>query len=391
VRPFRVLSLSALALGSLCFTAPLAAQSSMFGVNGLGLPGRPLTPRTLATGGSFGLFDAESDLNPAALAELKSVAAGLVSATAWRDWEAPAGTASLRGSRYPLFFIAGPLPKTRLGLGLSAGSYADRDFALASSDTIQLRGVPVTTHDTLAALGGLSEVRFGFGLSMSRRNSLGAAIYWITGSSRMSAHRVFSDTTIAPSRQSGELSYQGLGMSLGLTHRFSDQLRMAVLVRSDGEANVRLDGRHAYYVDLPYTFSVGVQARSSRRLTIGVAGSFRTWSGANSDLVEQGGVGAINTLELAAGAELARSARHPGTLPIRFGVRYADLPFPIVTGQRPKEFSLSAGTGGLFAQDRAGIDISAEYAWRSEGSPYKEQALTIVFGLSIRPYGPGQR
>lgn len=391
MRLSRVLTLSALALGSLCLTAPLAAQSSMFGVNGLGLPGRPLTPSTLATGGSFGLFDGESDLNPAALADLKSVAAGLVVANAWRDWDVPAGTASLRGSRYPLFSIAGPVPRTRLGVGVSAGTYADRDFSLASSDTIQLRGAPVTTHDTLTALGGLSEVRLAIGFASSRRTSLGAAVYWITGSSRMSAHRVFADSTIAPSRQSAELSYQGVGMALGLTHRLSDQLRLAVLVRSDGEAAVRRDGSHVYDVDLPYTFSVGAQARPSRRMTIGVAGSFRTWSGANSDLLEQGGVGAYNTLELAAGAEVARSLGHPSTLPLRFGVRYAELPFPIVAGQRPREVGLSAGTGGRFAQDRAGIDVSAEYAWRSEGSPYKERALTIAFGLSIRPYGPGKR
>ena len=44
-----------------------------------------------------------------------------------------------------------------------------------------------------------------------------------------------------------------------------------------------------------------------------------------------------------------------------------------------------------FAQERAAIDLSLEHAWRSEGSQYKERAFTLIFGLSIRPYGAGVR
>ena len=59
----RLLLLSALILAP----AGAAAQSSQFGVRGLGMPGRPLTARAFATGGAFGLFEGESGLNPAAL------------------------------------------------------------------------------------------------------------------------------------------------------------------------------------------------------------------------------------------------------------------------------------------------------------------------------------
>ena len=41
--------------------------------------------------------------------------------------------------------------------------------------------------------------------------------------------------------------------------------------------------------------------------------------------------------------------------------------------------------------NRAGIDLSLEHAWRSEGTPYKERAFMLGFGLSIRPYGEAQR
>jgi hypothetical protein len=67
------------------------------------------------------------------------------------------------------------------------------------------------------------------------------------------------------------------------------------------------------------------------------------------------------------------------------------LPFPIVAGGRPREWAVSLGTGARFAQERAGVDVALEQTWRSQGSPYKERGFSVVFGLSIRPYGPGGR
>ena len=58
---------TALLFGLALLTTPagLQAQSSQFGVRGLGIPVRPLSPRAIATGGAFGLFDLESSVNPA--------------------------------------------------------------------------------------------------------------------------------------------------------------------------------------------------------------------------------------------------------------------------------------------------------------------------------------
>lgn len=365
----------------------LAAQSSMFGIRGLGFPGRPLTPRTRATGGSFGLFDPESDLNPAAIASQTAVTAGFVLAPTRRHWEAPAGTASIRETRFPLIYVGGPVPGSKLGVGISIGSYADRDFRLASIDTVTIRGQPVETSDTLSSLGGLSEIRIASGVMLGSKTGIGGGFYFITGSSRVDARRHFADTTFAPLRQTAELSYHGIGFSLGITHQLTPAIRLAATVRSDAKAKVDLDSTRAYTVDLPFTFAAGIQARASNRLTLAASGTYRTWSGANSDFLAQGAPGSRNTLELNAGGEYARNLRRPSRLPVRLGVRYADIPFPIKEGGKPKEFSISAGTGTRFAQERGGVDLTLEQAWRSEGSAYKERAFTLILGLSIRPYG----
>jgi hypothetical protein len=381
------------ALLLLVLAAPcgLLAQSSMFGVRGLGLPGRPLTPRARATGGSFGLFDPQSDLNPAALVGQATVTAGFVLSPSWRHWETPAGSEGLRETRFPLIFVGGPIPGSRVALGVSIGSYADRDFKLASTGNITIRGATVGVTDTLASLGGLNEIRLSGAVALGAHTTLGGGFYFITGSSRVDARRHFEDTTFTPIRQTAELSYKGFGVSVGITHDLSNAVRLAALIRSDSKADVDVDSIRAYSVDLPYTVAAGVQVKASRRLSLAASGSYRTWSGANSDLLAQGSLGSRNTLELSAGAEVTRNLRRPTNLPLRLGVRYAELPFPVVTGGKPTEFGISAGTGTRFAQDRAGVDLAIEQVWRHEGPAYKERAFTLILGLSIRPYGEARR
>lgn len=365
----------------------LVAQSSIFGVRGLGHPGRPLTPAARATGGSFAPFDAESDGNPAALGQMRVVTGNFVMAPTWRRWESPAGDASLRESRFPLVSVGGPVPGTRVGLGVAFGSYADRDFRLSSTDTILVRGVPVGVNDTLSSLGGLNEIRFGAGMVLGKRTLVGAAAYWITGSSRMEARRSFADTSFISVRQSAELSYQGFGLSLGLIHEVRNNLRVSLYARSDGKVDVDRDSSGVTSIDLPYTIGAGVQFRPHRRLTLAGAGVYRTWSGANSDFQAQGGAGADNTLDLSFGGEWVRNTRRSTSLPLRFGVRYAQLPFPLDAGDQPHEVTLSMGTGLRFAQERAGFDVSLEQAFRSASGAYKERAFSLVLGLSVRPYG----
>src|SRR5260221_141141 len=80
---------------------PAAAQSSEFGVRGLGIPLRPISVRAGGTGGAFGLFDAESGLNPASIALVGYVTASFQTVQAWRRSETPAGSASVQDNRFP--------------------------------------------------------------------------------------------------------------------------------------------------------------------------------------------------------------------------------------------------------------------------------------------------
>ncbi|HUF35281.1 MAG TPA: hypothetical protein VMN37_04980 [Gemmatimonadales bacterium] len=359
-------------------------QSSQFGIRGLGQPGRPFSARATGTAGAFGLFDGESSLNPAALDGTATVTALFTGVQSFRSVENPAGSESLRESRFPLIGVAGPLRRFPVVLGLSYSSYTNRDFTLATTDTLVLRDLPVPVADTLSSRGGISDLRFAGSYRLAPGWAVGAAFHVLTGSSRMAFDRSFDDPDYSPVSQRAELSYAGVGASIGTVRQLTPGLAVAALVRSDGHAGVDRDSVRATEVDLPYTFGLGLRWRLTPRLEMATQGLFRTWSGANSDLLADGAPGAKNTIQVAVGGEYVGDPRRPFRRPLRFGARYGTLPFPILDGPQPREFAAALGTGIHFAQQRAGIDLGLEYFRRTAGE-YSEKGLLVTVGVAVRP------
>jgi hypothetical protein len=269
-------------------------------------------------------------------------------------------------------------------LGVSFSNYTSRDFTVATEDTLDLRGVPVGVTDSFSSRGGLNDLRFAGAYRVQDRWTFGAGFHVITGSNRLETQRVFSDPSFLSSSQRAEISYAGVGLSAGVIRQFGARFAIAALVRSDEHVNVDRDSVRVGRIDLPYTFGLGLRVQPSEQLELGVQGLMRTWSGANSDLLEQGGTGAENTVEVAGGLQYVSDPKRPNRRPIRLGARYATLPFPLVPGEQGHEFGLSVGSGVRFAQQRAGIDLSVEHLWRSEG-PYSERAFVVSLGISVRP------
>ena len=362
----------------------LPAQSFQFGVRGLGFPGRALAVRSLGSGGGFGLFDPESSQNPAAMANVVALTSVFTISQGFQQVENPAGSASVRGTRFPQLMVAGPVRAVPAAVGFSFSNYTSRDFTLATSETIDLRGVPVGVSDTLSSRGGLNDFRIAGSYRLGSRWAVGGGFHIISGSNRLTSTRVFDDPGYLPSRQRSELSYAGVGVSVGVMGQFGTNFGLSAMARADGHVNVDRDSTRVGTVDLPYSFGLGVRWRPVASLDLAGQALLRTWSGANSDLLAMGGTGAKNTVEVAAGAEYTADPRRPYRRPIRFGARYATLPFPLVLGQQGREIGVSAGSGIRFAQQRAGIDLAVEHVWRSEGV-YSENGFLISLGVSVRP------
>jgi hypothetical protein len=362
----------------------VGAQSSQFGVRGLGFPGRALAVRAMGTGGAFGLFDPESSQNPAALASVANLTSVFTITQGFRSVENPAGTASLRNTRFPQLMVAGPVLRLPASVGFSFSNYTSRDFTLATGATVDLRGVPVSVTDTFSSRGGLSDFRIAGSYRFGTQWAVGGGFHIISGSNRLTSTRIFGDPQYLSSRQRSELSFAGIGVSVGVTRQFGPNFAVSALARSDGHVNMDRDSVRVGTIDLPYTLGLGLRWRLSPKLDVGGQTLVRTWSAANSDLLALGGTGAQNTVEAAVGAEYTSDPRRPYRRPIRFGARYATLPFSLLPGQHGREFGVSAGSGVRFAQQRGGLDLALEHVWRSEGA-YSENGFILSLGILVRP------
>lgn len=373
-------------LVSFCALIPglATAQSSQFGVRGLGAPGRMVSAHAVGSAGAFGLFDPESSLNPASLSGLPTLTATFTGLQDFRHVENPAGAKSVRESRFPQLAVAGPIKSLPLALGISFSNYASRDFTLASSDEILLRGVSVPVSDTFSSRGGLSDLRFAGAYKIQDSWVVGGSFHLITGSNRITSVRAFADTRFHTATQKAEISYAGVGFDVGVVRHFGPNFSLGATARSDGHLIVDRDSTRVGQVDLPYSFGFGVRWRPLQSLDLATTVIARTWSGANSDLLAQGGTGSENTVQVAVGGELTPDLRRPNRRPIRFGVRYGTLPFLLVPGEQPTEFGVSLGSGVRFAQQRAGIDLGLEHVWRSAGV-YSERAFLVTLGVTVRP------
>ena len=382
----RALVLALCALGA---PAAAHAQSSQFGVRGLGFPGRSTSVQSMGAGGAFSYFDAASSTNPAALTQARSFTAAFTLLQNYRSSRVVDVSASGRDTRFPQMAIAGPIRGTPFSFGVSFSNLTDRDFEIASTTTVPIRGIPVEVHDTLASTGGISDLRVAAAYAAGGWN-FGAGGHVITGSNRVELDRVFVDSTYAPLRQRSEISYAGAGFSAGVSRTFGERLALAGMVRIDGEASIDRDSGRVAEVQLPLTFGGAVRWRPSSRLAVGGQAIVRQWSRADEALRALGGTGARDAVDLSAGIEITRNARRVQHRPIRVGARFATLPFPVESGATVREFGLSLGTGLRFAQDRAGVDhagvdFSLERVWRGARGGFRESAWLIGVGITVRP------
>jgi hypothetical protein len=221
---------------------------------------------------------------------------------------------------------------------------------------------------------------------------VGGGFHLITGTDRLVAKRVFSDSNFVTVVQGTELSTTAIGVSVGVNHAFSSRLSVAAMVRKDFDATVNIDS--AQYggstgvggtYGLPWTLAAGMTAQVRSGLAVALAAQYRAWSATDSFLVAFEAPGSGDTFEVTAGAELATSSRRLAQFPIRFGARYGTLPFKVDETTQPYEFAVSLGGGGRFARDRAGIDMSLERVWRRGGEGRSETAWLLYTGINIRP------
>ena len=365
-------------------TSRAGAQASEFGTRALGLPVLPLSARAQGMGGGIAMFDPDNPLNPAAIWLTQRGTATFSVRQYWRTSENPFGIADGNDTQFPLVMVTGPIGP-RWDFSVSVSAYSDRTFALALVDTIDIRSTPVGINDTLISKGGVNDIQVAAAFTVTNRLSFGLGLHVLTGTNRFEYHRVFSDSSYVPVRIKNELSFSGPGISAGFTAEPFKRVRLAGMARWDGDLAFYKDSTKVSDIPMPLTFAAGIQVAAGDRFTLAGHGLYRNWSVADESIKERGGLGAENAAEAAFGLEWTRNTRKPFKFPFRAGVRYAQLPYPIIEGSRGSELQLSLGTGFRFTANRGSVDFAVERAWRDDNAGLKEKSFMFTFGVGIRP------
>ncbi len=379
LRPLAITALLLLA------TTPLSAQNSVFGIAGLGFPGRSLGARARALGGGVSSFDRESGVNPAAAGAFRTVGAGFSVLSSNRDYEALGSQiSSLKDTRFPSAVVGSNIGGGRFSFSIGYSLFMERTYDITTTSQLNLRGETVTAEDRVGSNGGISDMRFALARRFGEAVWFGVAAHFVSGSTRSSVSRVFSNPLFETVAQAETIEYFANGVSIGFITVPSDKFQIGASFRHDSDIRVETGSGEASDVDLaPIQFNGGVVFRPQLAIRWSASFGWKKWSSASADLTRIGLGQSFDTFEVGSGIEVGGAGPGTSPIPLRFGVRYAQLPFSVNSDQ-PTEINLSFGTGVRFASERASLDVTFERAIR-DGAGANEKAWLLTLGVGVRP------
>jgi len=347
----------------------LAAQDSQFGIRGLGTPGKVESVRARSAGGAFAPFDPFSSLTDASLIDVRRLTGSITGAMSRRTVQANGSESPLRGTRFPVFVIAGPLNR-RIVIGAGFSTYLDRTFGIGLQDTIDIRGTPVPITDQVTSDGAVTDLRFSVAGRVNRWIALGGGFHVLTGSTRVVATRTFGDTSYRNTTARAQVAYGGKAASVSALIDLTSALRLSGWYRADSKLDADILGKPVASNDLPNSYGAGVQWRLGAQLTVAGMAAWRDWTASAAN--------GHNTFNWSFGTEIGQ----PGS-GLRLGARGGQMPFG-ADAQPPTEVGLSAGLGKQFSAGRGRIDFGIEHLDR-KGTGLNERIWTFLLGLTVRP------
>jgi hypothetical protein len=360
--------------------AEAAAQTSVFGIRGLGHPGRMESARGRGLGGGFAALDPGSPVNPAAVAGVGPIRVQLLAETDLRGYQiGGVSVDGLSSTRFPLGMVSGRIASTPFSFALSYTQYTERSYDLTNSDTIEIRGAPVGYEERTTSRGGMSDLRLALGYLIGSRVRLGVAGHLLTGSAKLQFQRTFADSAYRAYQVETDEQLDGLGVSIGAMWTPLPRLALGLTARSDTRAEITVDSAVVGSVDLPVTLAGGLQFAPARPVRLSATATWQSWGGADADLSAH----AFDTWALGLGLELGGPETGVSRLPLRLGYRYATLPVS-PTDDQPTEATFALGAGGTFAGGRGIIDLAVERVYRNGGGA-RETAWQMLWMVTVRP------
>jgi hypothetical protein len=365
---------------SLLTAATATAQNSVFGVHGIGFPGRPFSARSRALGGGTASFDARSALNPASIAGLGPLVVTASSGTSLRGYTALDTVANgLSETRFPFALVGTAVRGTPLSIALSYSNYAEQTYDQITFDSVTIRGEKMEVFDRLTSDGAAADIRGAVAWRVLPRLSVGGALHVLSGLVTRVSRRDFSNLSYRTMGETARINLSGFGWSVGLIVSPLRAVSLGASVRSDTELKSTIDSVSVGSVELPLSYSGGLLISLHPSLRWSTTAERQLWSVADAGLEASGGANAFDTWAVGSGIELGGGS---GT-PLRMGARYSQLPFS-PSDEPASEYAFTAGTALRFAGGRGTLETSVERIFR-DGAGAEERAWYLMFALTVMP------
>lgn len=364
-----------------------AAQDSVFGIRGLGLLDRGVSGKSAALGGGYVVFDPSAAVNPASLAGWHTTAGWAVGAGSFRSFDYGTGTSSLSATRFPVVGFAGGIGE-KVVVAITASDYLDRNWSVQQTDTVSPRGTPVVASDNTQSAGGVTDLRLAMAYRLPNI-TVGFGAHVLTGSTNTSVSRQFPDDSAFVSyTQAQTTNYAGVGFSAGALVSPLPGLVTGASVRVNGRLRATTTDTAAD-VPMPVEVNAGFYDQPLPGLAVAGTVGWASWSRAAGALAAAGQARSRDVWSVGLGVEVGvlRLGRRP--LPLRFGYRWRQLPFPIggdatTPGPALSEHAVTTGLGFDTAGGRATVDLGLDIGSRAAGT-LSESFTTLYVGLTIRP------
>ena len=376
----------ALAASSLAIVAAAsgAAAQGTTSAQSFGDPVGELSTRALGTAGAIGEVDARSSINPAALVLQPQGAVFAQYDPELRTVTTSAGTAHTTTARFPN--VGAVLPVTRrLVLGVSASTFLDRTWETNTSLTRQFAPTDslVTFNERRKSDGGIEDLRLAAAYAVTPSVRFGLALNGYTGSTRVTASELFTDTLqYRDVTQVSNVSYGGTAVTAGLIVDLLPKLNVSVSGRKGGRVTMYVNDTAAVHGDIPDRYSGSVSFEGLPGTIIAARFSRELWSQMAS--LSASGAHAVDATDMSLGAESAGPRLGGFPLLLRAGIRRRDLPFQVGT-TTVRETSFGGGIGLPIAYDRVTFDVSVLRSNRTGVAGVDEHAYNLSFGLRVRP------
>lgn len=360
----------------------VATGQGTLSTQGFGYPPGQMSSRALGTAGAMAGFDAQSPLNPAALAEAAAGSVGMQYDPEFRTVTGPDGKSRSTTARFNN--VSAVLPAgSRWFVGLSASSLLDRTWATAVTGQDSIGNQLVPSTERVTSTGGITDLRLGVARVIGTRLSLGIGVHGYTGSNKISVAQSFPDTlSFGRISQNTVVNYRGSAVSAGVDWKPVRSVGIAVSARNGGSVSLRTADTLLSTARIPDRYAASLRVTAGPGVVVALRAARDHWSSLTP--LSTSGARAVDALDLSAGVELSAQRLAERGVVLRLGARRRDLPFE-AAGAPVREMVFAGGLGVPFARDRSVLDFAIQRAARSAAGNVRESAYQLSIGLRVRP------